>query len=149
MADSGRAGLGISGSDAIDPFGDPVGVIVVAIQPGAAAAKAGIAAGDLVTSVNQTVNSLADMQNVLAGLSPGVSVPVRVLRQDATKHIFHVTFRSTDRLRAWPVGLPRDGGAEFRPARWAFHACGGNKSCTTRCQGGVGASLWRWAHWGN
>ncbi|HET9731682.1 MAG TPA: trypsin-like peptidase domain-containing protein [Acidimicrobiales bacterium] len=92
VTNSGRAGLGISGSDATDPLGNPVGVIVVAVQPGGAAAKAGIVAGDVITSVdNQPVSSLADLQNVLAGLTPGATAQVQVLRQDGTRRTFSVT----------------------------------------------------------
>lgn len=78
--------MGISGSDATDAFGNPVGVIVEAVQPSGGAAKAGIVARDVITSVgNQPVSSLDDLQNALAGLAPGATVAVTVLRQDGTK----------------------------------------------------------------
>jgi putative serine protease PepD len=91
VTNSGRAALGIAGSDATDALGNPVGVIVASLQPGGAAAKAGIVAGDVITSVdNQPVQSLADLQNALAGLKPGATVPVTVVQQDGTNKTFEV-----------------------------------------------------------
>ena len=89
---SGRAALGISAADATDAFGNPVGVIVTAMAPGGAAAKAGIVAGDVITSIaGQPVNSLADLQNVLAGLAPGSTVKVAVTGQDGSTKNLEVT----------------------------------------------------------
>ena len=86
VTNSGRAALGISASDATDALGNPVGVIVLAVTPGGAAAKAGISPGDVITSIDdQSVASLADLQNVLAGLSPGATAKVGLLRQDGSK----------------------------------------------------------------
>jgi S1-C subfamily serine protease len=83
---SGRAALGISGSDAVDAFGNPAGVIVSKVMPGSGAAKAGIQAGDVITAVNgRTVSSLADLQDILASLSPGATVKVSLLTQDGTQ----------------------------------------------------------------
>lgn len=91
VTNSGRAALGISGSDAIDAFGKPVGVIVEAVQPSGGAARAGIVAGDVITAVaGQPVSSLANLQDVLAGLTPGTKVAVTVVRQDGTKKTVEV-----------------------------------------------------------
>lgn len=86
---SGRAALGISAADATDAFGNPMGVIVTAVVPGGGAAKAGLVDGDVITAIaGQAIQSLADLQNVLAGLSPGSTVKLTVLTQDgATKSV--------------------------------------------------------------
>jgi putative serine protease PepD len=89
---SGRAALGISAADATDAFGNPVGVIVTAVAAGGGAAKAGIVAGDVITSIaGQPVNSLADLQNILAGLAPGSTVKVALLGQDGSTRTVQVT----------------------------------------------------------
>jgi len=89
---SGRAALDISAADATDAFGNPVGVIVTAVAPGGGAAKAGIVAGDVITSIaGQPVTSLADLQNILAGLAPGSAVKVAVLGQNGSTKTVQVT----------------------------------------------------------
>ncbi len=89
---SGRAALGISASDAVDALGNPVGVVVVSVTPGGAAARAGIVAGDVITSVDgHPTTSLADLQDILAGLAPGRTVEVVVLGQDGSQRTLSVT----------------------------------------------------------
>jgi putative serine protease PepD len=86
VTNSGRAALGIAGADAVDELGNPAGVIVSQVQPDGAAAKAGIVAGDVITAVNgQPVTSLADLQAILAGLTPGATVKVAVVAQDGSR----------------------------------------------------------------
>ena len=76
---SGRAALGISGSDAVDASGTPSGALVTSVAAGGAAAAAGLGRGDVITSVNgQPVTSLADLQGILAGLTPGQTAQVTV-----------------------------------------------------------------------
>jgi putative serine protease PepD len=90
VTNSGRAALGVSGS--APPTRWATGGVLVALQPGGAAANAGIVAGDVITALdNQPVGSLADLQSVLASLAPGTTVPVTVFRQDGTKKTFNVT----------------------------------------------------------
>lgn len=85
VTNSGRAALNISGADAVDAFGNPVGVIVVQVVPGGAADRAGIRPGDLITSIDgQPVKTLAALQNLLANLSPGVKAQVGILTQDGS-----------------------------------------------------------------
>jgi membrane-associated protease RseP (regulator of RpoE activity) len=48
---SGRASLGISGTTALSFAGQAIGVEVTSVQPGGPAAKASIAAGDLITKI--------------------------------------------------------------------------------------------------
>jgi putative serine protease PepD len=91
VTNSGRAALGISAADAMDASGNPAGVIVSQVTPGGAAAKAGIVAGDVITAINgQPITSLADLQNVLAGLTPGASATVTILSQTGAKRTVNV-----------------------------------------------------------
>ena len=91
VTNSGRAALGITASDAMDALGNAAGVIVQSVTPGGAAAKAGIPAGDIITEINnQPVTSLADLQDVLAGLAPGTTVSVRLISQAGSKETVKV-----------------------------------------------------------
>ena len=68
------------------------GVLVVQVQPGGPAAKAGIAAGELLAAVNGTATpDQATLADVLAGLQPGQTVTVAVIRPDGTRHAVRVT----------------------------------------------------------
>jgi S1-C subfamily serine protease len=90
VTNSGRAALGIAGADAVDAAGNPAGVTVSHVTPGGAADKASIVAGDVITAVNgHSVTSLADLQNILAGLTPGAPTSVTVVSQDGTQKTVH------------------------------------------------------------
>lgn len=92
VTNSGRAALGIAGVDAVDPAGNPVGVLVQQVQPGGAAARAGIPAGVAITAVNSTKTpTLAVLQNLLAALTPGQKVQVTYLDQNGGRHTVTVT----------------------------------------------------------
>ena len=92
VTDSGRAALGISGVDAVNPAGNPVGVLVESVQSGGAAARAGIPTGVAITAVNgQKTPTLAVLQNVLAALTPNQRVPVAYLDQSGQSHSVTVT----------------------------------------------------------
>jgi putative serine protease PepD len=68
------------------------GVLVVQVQPGGPAAKAGIAAGELLAAVNGTATpDQATLADVLAALQPGQTVTVTVIRPDGTRHAVRVT----------------------------------------------------------
>src|SRR5919201_1642230 len=68
------------------------GVLVVQVQPGGPAAKAGIAAGELLAAVDGTATpDQATLADVLAGLQPGQTVSVAVIRPDGTRHAVRVT----------------------------------------------------------
>ena len=83
---SDRAALDISAADAVDQLGRPVGAIVTRVAAGGSAAKAGIVPGEVITSIaGQGVSSLADLQAVLAQLTPGKSVTVALLDQSGSK----------------------------------------------------------------
>ncbi len=81
-----RAALGVTAADAVSSSGAPAGVQVVQVQSGGSAERAGIAAGEVITSVNgQPVTSLADLQAVLAGLTPGQTATVVLLDQNGDR----------------------------------------------------------------
>lgn len=64
-----------------DASGQPAGVGVVAVEPGGAAARAGIRPGDIITSVaGQSTTSLTALQAVLAAHKPGDRVRADVSR---------------------------------------------------------------------
>ena len=68
------------------------GLLITTVQPGGPAAKAGIRAGELVTSVDATATpDPATLADVLAGLRPGQTVTVAAARPDGTKRTVRVT----------------------------------------------------------
>ena len=84
VTNTGRAALGIRGATALLSTGQPTGVVVVAVNVGGAAEKAGIRAGDLITSVEgHPVTSLAALADAMAALKPGATVPVAIERSGA------------------------------------------------------------------
>jgi S1-C subfamily serine protease len=88
VVNSHRAYLGIQVGDT---FGGG-GVYVGEVSPGGPAAKAGIQSGDVITSVaGQATSSAADLAQVLAGLRPGRSVAVLLLRPDGSRTTVRVT----------------------------------------------------------
>ena len=82
-----RAYVGIYPRD-IDPelaaqFGLPVreGIIVVEVEPGSPAARAGVARGDIITRIDdQAVAGGADLRRILRARQPGATVSLSVLR---------------------------------------------------------------------
>lgn len=88
VTSSGRASLGISAQTIADASGQPAGVGVVAVTPGGAAAKAGITAGDIITTLaGQPTTSLAALQSVLAAHKPGDRVQARLSRDGTTSAV--------------------------------------------------------------
>ncbi|MGH9076385.1 MAG: S1C family serine protease [Acidimicrobiales bacterium] len=82
VTNTGRAELGITAGDALNRAGLPAGVIVARVVAGSGADRAGIKAGDVITAINaQKVQSLADLQDILATLSPGGSARVTLTDQ--------------------------------------------------------------------
>jgi S1-C subfamily serine protease len=81
VTNSGRAALGVQVTTVVDQSGQPRGAGVVGVTPGGPADKAGIRAGDVIVSVaGQRTPTVQALAAVLAGLSPGQSVPVTVQR---------------------------------------------------------------------
>ena len=92
VANSGRAALGITGATALNPAGNPVGVIVVSVQPGGPAARAGISGDEVITMINgQPTPTLSALQDILANLRPGERAPVRILLPDGSTRQVTVT----------------------------------------------------------
>jgi putative serine protease PepD len=78
VTNSNRAFLGIDIADTPEA----TGVVVTKVLPGTAAAKAGLAAGDRITSLNGTKTpSSNELSTALAGLKPGQTVKVVVVHQ--------------------------------------------------------------------
>jgi S1-C subfamily serine protease len=95
VANSGRAALGISGATVASRSGEPLGVLVRAVQTGGAAEAAGIAPGDIVTAINEKPTPTLDaLGTVLADLKPGDGATVTILRPDATKRSVRLTLGS-------------------------------------------------------
>lgn len=70
--------------DMMDQLGLSGGVMVLEVQPGSAAAEAGIVGGDVITRLGKSaVQRLEDMEDALARLQPGQSVAVRLIRRGA------------------------------------------------------------------
>jgi len=83
VTNSGLAALDVTVQTVVDASGKPVGVGVLSVTSGGAAANAGIKTGDVITALNGTATPTADtLTQVLAGLNPGQKVPVKVTHAD-------------------------------------------------------------------
>jgi len=86
---------------------DP-GVLIVAVQPGSPAEKAGLARGDIILEADGTaVNDAADLRQALAGRAAGDTVSFKVRHGDAQKSL-SVTLGTRDG-RPWIGILPLAG----------------------------------------
>ncbi|TYK49732.1 PDZ domain-containing protein [Actinomadura decatromicini] len=87
VSNSGRAALGVTVRTLVDPeSGRRTAVAVVQVERNSGAAKAGIAEGDLILSVNGTATpDQTALSSVLAGLKPGDTVKVEVQKEDGSK----------------------------------------------------------------
>lgn len=91
VTNAGRAALGISGVTATDFSGNPIGVVVTAVQSGGPAAAAGIVAGELVTALNgHAVQQLTDLEALLAKLKPGTKATVELMTQSGSQRMVSV-----------------------------------------------------------
>jgi S1-C subfamily serine protease len=85
VTESGRSYLGVRVVSQLSG-----GVLVATVDPGGPAAAAGIKSGDLIVTVDKTaVANTDDLATVLAGLKPGTTIPVVVMR-DGKKLTVHV-----------------------------------------------------------
>ena len=108
-------------------LGAPYGIVVEAVEPGSPAQKAGLQAGDVITTVNgQPVHTGADLVNPIAQTAIGQSVQVRYVRDKQTKD---VTLTVADRSRSFPASenSRRTAGAKrravaLRAARGGVHS---------------------------
>ncbi|WP_323132509.1 S1C family serine protease [Kineococcus indalonis] len=90
VTDTNRAALGVTITTIANASGQPAGVGVVSVEPGGAAERAGLRAGDVITSVaDREVGSASELATVLAGLEVGQSVPV-VVRRGGDERSFDV-----------------------------------------------------------
>lgn len=88
VTNSHRAALGVSVAGLVDPSGNPQGVGVQSVRSGGPAEKAGIQAGDVITSVaGQQIPDPATLSTVLAGMTVGQTVPVVLQRGDASRTV--------------------------------------------------------------
>ena len=85
-------------------LGAPYGIVIEAIEPGSPAEKAGLHAGDVITTVNgQAVHTGADLVNPIAQTAIGQSVQVRYVRDKQEKD---VSLTVADRSALFP-GAPQ------------------------------------------
>ena len=81
-------------------LGAPYGIVVEAVEPGSPAEKAGLQAGDVITTVNgQAVRNGSDLVNPIAQTAIGQSVQVRYVRN---KQANEVTLTVADRSKLFP-----------------------------------------------
>ena len=81
-------------------LGAPYGIVVEAVEPGSPAEKAGLQAGDVITTVNgQAVHTGADLVNPIAQTQIGQSVDVHYVRNKETKE---VSLTVADRSKLFP-----------------------------------------------
>jgi putative serine protease PepD len=92
VTNSRRAALGVSVQTVAGADGQPAGVGIAAVTPGGAAAKAGLAVGDVITAVNGTATPDTEaLAAVLAGLRPGQQVPVSVTKANGSTTTIQMT----------------------------------------------------------
>jgi S1-C subfamily serine protease len=93
VTNSGRAALGVVVTTGYDPnTGQAAGLIITQVTPGGGADKAGLSAGDAITSVNgQKVTSPSSLNDVLAGLNPGDRAKVTVAKSNGSQQTVTVT----------------------------------------------------------
>jgi serine protease Do len=81
-------------------LGAPYGIVVEAVEPGSPAEKAGLQAGDVITTVNgQPVHSGADLVNPIAQTTIGQSVQVHYVRNKQARDL---TLTVADRSKLFP-----------------------------------------------
>ncbi|HEY6480293.1 MAG TPA: trypsin-like peptidase domain-containing protein [Streptosporangiaceae bacterium] len=92
VTNSGRAALGVGVSTVAGSDGAPAGAGVISVTAGGPAAKAGIKAGSVITSVNGTPTpDVQSLSAALAGLRPGDVARVGVTTPDGHHETVHVT----------------------------------------------------------
>jgi len=87
VVNSHRAYLGVQIGDT-----NGAGVLVQGVTRGGPAAKAGLAPGDVITSVNgQKTATVDDLTSVVAELKPGTTVSLEVVTQRGARKTLHLT----------------------------------------------------------
>jgi S1-C subfamily serine protease len=92
VVNSHRAALGVNVVTVTDASGNPGGVGIVKVEPGSAAAAAGITGGEIITAVNGTKTpDTAALSVVLAQLKPGDKATVTLTKPDGSTTKVSVT----------------------------------------------------------
>lgn len=92
VTNSHRAALGVSGQTVASPDGQAVGVGVASVNPGGAAANAGLRPGDIITAVAGRPTPDAEaLAVVLAGLRPRQQVRVNIVKPGGAKAALTIT----------------------------------------------------------
>jgi serine protease Do len=103
-------------------LGAPYGIVIEAVEPGSPAQKAGLQAGDVITTVNnQPVHTGADLVNPIAQTAIGQSVQVRYVRDKQTKDI---TLTVADRSALFPgaaTATDEQPGQSEEPSPFGLH----------------------------
>jgi len=87
VTDSHRAYLGVQIGDT-----NGAGVLVSRVTPGGPAAKAGLARGDVITSVNGTQTATVDdLTSAVSELKPGTTVTLAIVTQSGAHKTLHLT----------------------------------------------------------
>lgn len=88
VTNSGRAYMGVSLQDS-----QVSGAVIISVQAGSPAAKAGLVAGDTVTAMDgQTIPDASTLIEMTAARKPGDTVKLSVQHQDGTKATLTLTF---------------------------------------------------------
>lgn len=88
VTSSDRANLEMTAQTSANAHGQDAGVAVVTVNPGGAAAKAGLKPGDVIVAVdNQPTPSVQELENVLSTLRPGTKVTLKVQRHGVTSTV--------------------------------------------------------------
>jgi serine protease Do len=89
-----ESGLGLTVVNVNDPRADQfqldvtIGVIVITVQPGSAAEKAGIAAGDVIMGIGKSaIKSVVDYKKAVAGLAKGKPVIFQLQRNQRKVYV--------------------------------------------------------------
>lgn len=92
VVNSHRAALGVNVVTVTDASGNPGGVGIVKVQPGSAAAAAGLTAGEIITAVNGTKTpDTAALSLILAQLKPNDKATVSITKPDGSTAQVSVT----------------------------------------------------------
>jgi serine protease Do len=107
----GSIGVTFQEENSVNPvlmreLGAPYGIVVEAVEPGSPADKAGLQAGDVISSVNgQPVRTGADLVNPIAQTPIGQSVQLRYVRNKQAKDL---SVTVADRSKIFPQSAESD-----------------------------------------
>ena len=69
-------------------LGKPAGALVQAVEPGQAAEKAGVEAGDIIVKVDgRAVEKSSDLPRIIGSIKPGTKVTLQVFRRGSTRDL--------------------------------------------------------------